>query len=80
MALRFLLLDALAPVIGIIVTSSIFVPQKILIIILAIFVGEFLYIGASTLLPETKKHPSKGMLIAMALWMWLIMVVTSFIA
>jgi ZIP family zinc transporter len=38
MVLTFLLLDALAPVIGLIVTSAIFVPQKILTIILAIFV------------------------------------------
>ncbi|MCX6825228.1 MAG: ZIP family metal transporter [candidate division SR1 bacterium] len=79
-ALTFLLLDALAPVVGIIATSAIFVPQKALAIILAIFVGEFLYIGASTLLPETKKHPSKGMLIAMALGIGLIIVVTSLIA
>ncbi len=79
-ALTFLLLDALAPVVGIIATSAIFVPQKALAIILAIFVWEFLYIGASTLLPETKKHPSKGMLIAMALGIWLIIVVTSLIA
>ena len=37
-ALTFLLLDALAPVVGIIATSAIFVPQKALAIILAIFV------------------------------------------
>ena len=67
MVLMFLLLDALAPVIGLLLTSTIFVPQKILIIILAVFVGEFLYIGASTLLPEAKSHPSKWMLVAMAL-------------
>jgi len=38
MVLTFLLFDALAPVIGLLVTSAIFVPQKILTIILAIFV------------------------------------------
>jgi len=80
MVLTFLLLDALAPVVWLLVTSAIFVPQKVLTIILAIFVWEFLYIGASTLLPETKKHPSKWMLIAMALGIWLIIAVTSFIA
>lgn len=79
MVLTFLFLDALAPVIGLIVTSAIFVPQKILAILLALFVGEFLYIGASTLLPETKKHPSKWMLLSMALGIWLILLVTSLI-
>ena len=80
MVLGFLLLDALAPVLWLLVTSALFVPQKILTIILAVFVGEFLYIGASTLLPETKKHPSKWMLIAMALGIWLILLITSLIA
>lgn len=80
MVITFLLMDALAPVIGLLVTSAIFVPQKILTIILAIFVWEFLYIGASTLLPETKKHPSKWMLISMAVGIWSIILITSLIA
>ena len=37
MVLIFLILDALAPVIGLIVTSALFVPQKLLVIILAVF-------------------------------------------
>lgn len=79
MVLIFLLLDALAPVLWLLFTSSIFVPQNILVIILAIFVWEFLYIGASTLLPEAKKHPSKWMLMAMALGIWLIILITSLV-
>lgn len=76
MVLGFLLLDALAPVIGILAMYSVSIPQKALAIIFAIFVGEFLYIGASTLLPETKKHPSKRMFIIMGLGMLLITIIT----
>ncbi len=79
-ALIFLLFDALAPVLGIITTFAIFIPQNILAILLAVFVGEFLYIGASTLLPETKHHPKIGMIISMALGIILITIITSLIA
>ncbi len=79
MVMFFLIMDALAPVIGLLLTSALFVPQKMLTVILAVFVWEFLYIGASTLLPETKKHPSKWMLIAMALGIWFIVFITSLI-
>lgn len=75
----FLIFDALAPVLGIITASFIFFSQKALVIILAIFVGEFLYIGASTLIPETKKHPSWKMAISIALGMLLIAILTSFL-
>lgn len=76
MVIGFLLLDALAPVMGLLIMYSLSIPQKTLAIIFAIFVWEFLYIGASTLLPETKKHPSKGMVIAMGFGILLIVIVT----
>jgi zinc transporter ZupT len=73
----FLVMDALAPVLGVLATTFIFIPQNILAILLAVFVGEFLYIGASNLLPETKEHGSKGIVIAMALAILLIIILTS---
>jgi zinc transporter ZupT len=59
-ALRWLLIDAVAPVLGV---SSMFLfalPQATLGILLAVFSGFFLYIGASDLLPESyHAHPTK---------------------
>ncbi|MDE2188476.1 MAG: ZIP family metal transporter [Patescibacteria group bacterium] len=57
-AFRWLIVDALAPVIG--VTSTLFfqLPENALAIILALFAGFFLYIGASDLIPESHHaHP-----------------------
>ncbi|HEV7423651.1 MAG TPA: ZIP family metal transporter [Candidatus Paceibacterota bacterium] len=58
-AFKWLLVDAIAPVLG--VTSTLFfsVSESVLGIILAIFAGFFLYIGASDLLPESHhSHPT----------------------
>ena len=58
-AFKWLLVDAIAPVLG--VTSTLFfsVPESALGIILAVFAGFFLYIGASDLLPESHhSHPT----------------------
>jgi ZIP family zinc transporter len=58
-AFKWLLLDAVAPVLG--VTSTLFfsVSETTLGMILAIFAGFFLYIGASDLLPESHhNHPT----------------------
>ncbi len=73
----FLVMDALAPVLGLIVTSFIILPEIVLSYILAFFVGEFIYIGASTLLPETQHYPSKKMIIAMLLGILMIVGLTS---
>jgi ZIP family zinc transporter len=57
-ALSWLLLDAIAPVAGIVATMFFAVSGGVLGIILAIFCGFFLYIGASDLLPESHHgHP-----------------------
>ena len=59
-ALRWLFVDAAAPVLG--ATSTLFfsVPEQVLGIVLAVFTGFFLYIGASELLPESHHaHPTK---------------------
>jgi len=59
-ARKWLFIDALAPVLG--ATSTLFfaVPEATLGIILAVFSGFFLYIGASDLLPESyHSHPTR---------------------
>jgi len=57
-AFAWLIADAFAPVIGIICAMFFTVSDKVLGLILAIFCGFFLYIGASDLLPESHhQHP-----------------------
>jgi ZIP family zinc transporter len=57
-AFRWLLADAIAPVIGIFSTLFFTVPQQELGLLLALFAGFFLYIGASDLIPESHHaHP-----------------------
>ncbi len=73
----FLIADALAPVLGLIIISMIGIPESWLAYILAFFVGEFIYIGASTLLPETREHPSKKIIALTALGIILIAILTS---
>jgi zinc transporter ZupT len=79
-AKMFLVLDAFAPVLGLLTTSLVFIPANVLAIMLAAFVGEFVYIGAATLLPETRHHDSKKIVTAMAVGILLIAVLTSLIA
>ena len=59
-AFRWLVVDALAPALGVFTTLFFSLPESMLGIILAIFCGFFLYIGASDLLPESYHgHPTK---------------------
>jgi zinc transporter ZupT len=55
---RWLLADAMAPVAGIASTSFIALPQAAFGLVLALFAGFFLYLGASDLVPESHAaHP-----------------------
>lgn len=57
-AFRWLLVDALAPVIGVFSTLFFVLPADKLGLLLALFAGFFLYIGASDLIPESyHSHP-----------------------
>ncbi len=57
-AFKWLLLDAFAPVFGVLSTFFFTLSTKWLGILLALFSGFFLYIGASDLLPESHhRHP-----------------------
>ena len=57
-SLRWLAVDALAPVLGAAASLILPIPQENIAFILALFSGFFLYIGASDLLPESHHaHP-----------------------
>lgn len=57
-AFRWLLVDAFAPVFGAASTLFFSLPEQALSIVLALFCGFFLYIGASDLIPESyHAHP-----------------------
>ncbi len=57
-AFRWLVTDALAPTLGILATLFFTVPTSELGLLLALFAGFFLYIGASDLIPESHHaHP-----------------------
>lgn len=53
-ARRWLVVDALAPLLGIMLARLLVVPESILGLLLAVFAGGFLYIGASELLPRSR--------------------------
>lgn len=55
-ALRWLVTDALAPAAGIAATLFFTVSEPVLGLILAMFTGLFLYLGASDLIPESHHH------------------------
>jgi ZIP family zinc transporter len=58
-AWRWLIIDALAPALGVISAYFLTVSESTLGLILAIFTGFFLYIGASDLIPESHhRHPT----------------------
>ncbi len=58
-ALKWLIVDAIAPAFGVVVAYILVIPSTILGLILAVFVGLFLYISASDLIPESHhRHPA----------------------
>jgi zinc transporter, ZIP family len=57
-ASRWLTVDALAPLAGAIVGSSLSVSEYALGHLLALYAGFFLFMGATDLLPEAHEHPS----------------------
>ena len=59
-AFKWLIVDSIAPVLGIGATLFFEIPQGNLGILLALFAGFFLYIGASDLVPESHHaHPTR---------------------
>ena len=58
-AMRWLAVDAVAPLIGAIVGASLSVSEYALGHLLALYAGFFLFMGATDLLPEAHQHPSR---------------------
>lgn len=57
-AFRWLLADAVAPVLGAASTLLFRIPESTIGLVLAVFVGTFLYLSASDLIPESHhRHP-----------------------
>src|SRR3989338_2361951 len=57
-AFRWLLVDAAAPILGAASTLFFQIPESVIGLVLAIFVGTFLYLSASDLIPESHhRHP-----------------------
>jgi zinc transporter ZupT len=72
-ARRWLMADALAPMAGIGLSRLIIVPSRELALLLALFAGFFLYIGASELLPESHhRYPRAWTTLATVIGMALI--------
>ncbi len=66
-AILLLLLDALAPVLGVLSTLLFSVPENFLLLYLGFFAGFLLYIGASDILPEAHDQHSSLATIMMTL-------------
>lgn len=68
-AVMWLVLDMIAPVLGAAFTLIYQIDPSTLPGVLAFFVGSFLYIGASDLLPEAREHDSPWVAVATILGM-----------
>lgn len=74
-AFAFLVMAALAPALGILFASLVEFSPTVLAYLFAVFVGEFLYIGAATLIPETR-HTPKSTIVTMLLGVTVITLLT----
>jgi zinc transporter ZupT len=66
-AMRWLVADAIAPLVGIVITMLFTLPAGMFGRILAVFFGFFLYIGASDFIPESQHAHPKFFTTAMTL-------------
>lgn len=57
-AIRWLAVDAAAPLVGAVVGSALSISEQNLGALLAVYVGFFLFLGATDLLPHAHQHPS----------------------
>jgi ZIP family zinc transporter len=68
LARRWLLMDAVAPALGVLSTLFFTIPAQRLSLALAVFAGFFLYIGASDLIPESHHAHPKAFTTVMTLF------------
>lgn len=72
-----LLVDAIAPVLGVLSTLLFSVPEKILVIYLGFFAGFLLYIGAADILPEAHaQHSSRWTILMTVIGVTFIFLIT----
>lgn len=78
-ALKLLLIDALAPVLGVLSTLYFKLPESILVLYLGFFAGFLLYIGCSDILPEAhSEHSSLKTILMTVTGLVFIFIVTRF--
>jgi len=78
-AMRWLAVDAIAPAVGVLISLFISVNESTLGLILGVFTGLFLYIGASDLVPESHhKHPAAWTTISTILGIFVLYVAIHF--
>ena len=78
-AMFWLILDAVAPFLGIVATFFFTISESNLGLILAVFAGLFLYLGASDLIPESHhRHPSFWTTVMTILGVVILFLVTRF--
>ena len=79
-AFGWLVVDALAPALGVAATFFFTVSSSMLGIILAVFCGFFLYIGASDLLPESHHRHPKALTTVMTILGMIVLYVAIYLA
>jgi ZIP family zinc transporter len=80
-ALYWLFVDAIAPVLGMMTTLFFSLSEAHLAMVLALFAGFFLYIGASDLIPESHHaHPTLLTTIMTALGMFVLFIIIRLVA
>lgn len=76
-AKKWLFIDSIAPALGILLSILIKIPENIFPILVSVFTGLFIYLGASDLLPESHhNHPKIWTTISTILGIILIFIVT----
>ena len=76
-AQKWLLIDSITPVLGILLSVFVSIPTNIFPILISIFCGFFIYLGASDLLPESHhNHPKIWTTISTILGIVLIFIIT----
>jgi ZIP family zinc transporter len=78
-AARWLIVDAIAPIIGAVAALPLRMGESLLPWLLAFFAGAFLYIGASDLLPEAREHDSPIVGLATTAGMLLMFVISRYL-
>src|SRR5206468_1024148 len=79
-AIALLMLDAIAPILGVLLTLVVKIPENGLVLYLGFFAGFLLYIGASEILPEAhSKHSSYKTILLTILGVLTMFAVTRFV-